>query len=110
MRQLWGIRASSPFVLRSGFPTAPALFALELVRGTGELVNLGRAVERLVLRVDEGQLARGQQTQGLGDVQHAEDVEEDRAITMRGRRIHDDNLFDARLEQGSVRGEDSRLS
>jgi len=50
-----------------------------------------------------------QQAQSLGNVQHAQHVQEIRAFLVRPGRVDNDHFLDRRLEEGGVGGEDAGL-
>src|SRR5262245_56046241 len=84
-----------------------ASFPLKPVGRTGQLVDPGGALERWVLGSYKRQRPRRQQAQSLRDIEHTQDVEEDRPVPVRHRWIDDHNLLDRRLEQGSVGRKDA---
>src|SRR4051812_32450648 len=86
------------------------LLPLQLVRRASELVNLRSAVERLVLAADDRQLPRRQHAERLRDIEHAQDVEEDRPVFVRRRRIDKDHFRYRWLEERGVSGDHPGLT
>src|SRR2546423_31023 len=102
MRLPWSAKWLNPVALllswHSRFLATHQSLSLKLIGGTGQLIDFRCPIKRFVLGVDERQRPRRQQSQRFGNVEHAHDVQEDRAIPMGHWRIENSNFLYRWLE------------
>src|SRR5262245_34156800 len=79
---------------------------LELVRRSRQAIDLRGTLESTIATHDS-ERPRGQEAEGVGHVQDAQDAQEIRAVLVGPGRIDEDDFLDVRVEQGGIGGDDA---